>query len=111
MLFKKVDPIFEGEDYLLSRLTSNEEFVCVYDDIIIKGVDTAAFMANSDEVVTEEVPEEEIPQYTDIIAPETVISETSVSGELSDAETSETSSEESEQTLSDNNTEEEISFE
>ncbi|MBQ5333273.1 MAG: hypothetical protein J6K92_08460 [Oscillospiraceae bacterium] len=111
VLFKKVDPIFEGEDYLLSRLTSNEEFVCVYDDIIIKGVDTAAFMANSDEVVTEEVPEEEIPQYTDIIAPETVISETSVSGELSDAETSETSSEESEQTLSDNNTEEEISFE
>lgn len=47
VLFKKVDPVFEDEDYILSRITSDENFVCVYDDVIIKGVDTAAFMANT----------------------------------------------------------------
>lgn len=52
VLFKKVDTVFEDKDYILSRLTSDENYVCVYDDIIISGVDTAAFMANSDEVVT-----------------------------------------------------------
>lgn len=52
VLFKKVDPIFEDDSYTLSRISSDEEYVCVYDDIIIKGVDTAAYMANSDEIVT-----------------------------------------------------------
>lgn len=65
VLFKKVDVIFEDEDYILSRLTADEKFVCVYDDIIIEGVDTAAYMANSDEVVTNaDDEEEEIEYYT-----------------------------------------------
>ncbi|MCM1524716.1 MAG: hypothetical protein NC120_09695 [Ruminococcus sp.] len=47
VLFKKVDPVFEDESYILSRITSDEDYVCVYDDVIIRGVDTAAYMANS----------------------------------------------------------------
>lgn len=106
VLFKKVDPVFEGEDYLLSRLTSNEEYVCVYDDIIIKGVDTAAYMANSDEVVTKEQPEEEIPIYSDITLPETEapVSQTSEGSLSEDSEASETS-------ISENDSEGEIRFE
>ena len=68
VLFKKVDPIFEDDTYTLSRITSDEEYVCVYDDIIIKGVDTAAYMANSDEIVTDtdeaEEEEEDIEIYS-----------------------------------------------
>lgn len=54
VLFKKVDPVFEEEDYLLSRITSDETFVCVHDDIIIDGVDTAAYRANTEEDSNEE---------------------------------------------------------
>lgn len=59
VLFKKVDPVFEDSEYLLSRLTADENYVCVYDDIIIEGVDTAAFMANSEETVTDTGDDEE----------------------------------------------------
>lgn len=117
VLFKKVDPIFESDEYLLSRLTSNEEYVCVYDDIIIDGVDTAAYMANSDEIVTEDEPEEEIPHYTDTEPtetepPEKVIEE--IPAEETEGAAEETSSEapaETEQSLSENNSEEEVHFE
>ncbi|MBQ9209839.1 MAG: hypothetical protein IKP75_07835 [Oscillospiraceae bacterium] len=51
VLFKKVEPIYECDEYLLSKLTSDENYVCVYDNIIIEGVDTAAYMANSDEEI------------------------------------------------------------
>ncbi len=100
VLFKKVDPIFESEDYLLSRLTSNEEYVCVYDDIIIEGVDTAAYMANSDEIVTKEEPEEEIPHYTDAVISETEPAE-AISEETSAEETSAEETDSSEQSVSD----------
>ncbi len=51
VLFKKVDVIFDDNehDYILSRLTSDEEYVCVYDDIIIEGVDTAAYKAGREQ--------------------------------------------------------------
>ena len=118
VLFKKVDPIFESEDYLLSRLTSNEEYVCVYDDIIIEGVDTAAYMANSDEIVTGEEPEEEIPVYTDVISEtepsETTAAETESTDQSLSEETvpEETVSEaETEQSLSENSSEGEVHFE
>lgn len=120
VLFKKVDPIFESDEYLLSKLTSNEEYVCVYDDIIIEGVDTAAYMANSDEVIeTTASEEEEIPLYTDPVAPETepFVSETEgdISEETSAAETDITEettvSETSESSVSENSSEGEIHFE
>ena len=120
VLFKKVDPIFESDEYLLSKLTSNEEYVCVYDDIIIEGVDTAAYMANSDEVIETTAPEEEeIPLYTDPVAPETEPFVSETEGESSE-ETSAVStditeettvSETSESSVSENSSEGEIHFE
>lgn len=123
VLFKKVDPIFESDEYLLSKLTSNEEYVCVYDDIIIEGVDTAAYMANSDEVIESTEPEEEeIPLYTDPVTSETepFVSETEGEASETSEETSAdetditeetTVSETSESSVSENNSEGEIHFE
>ena len=59
VLFKKIDEIYSCEDYLLSRLTSDENYVCVYDNIIISGVDTAAYYAN----LEDEPPDE--PEKTE----------------------------------------------
>lgn len=75
VLFKKVDPVFEDEDYLLSRITSDETFVCVHDDIIIDGVDTAAYKANSEETVDKGEEEDKIPVYSQTEATRGVISE------------------------------------
>ncbi|MGN0665923.1 MAG: HlyD family efflux transporter periplasmic adaptor subunit [Huintestinicola sp.] len=78
VLFKKVDIIFESDDYILSRITSDESYVCVYDDMIIRGVDTADFMANSDEVVVsdEDDDEDEFVRYTSAEAGEETAAET-----------------------------------
>ena len=84
MLFKKVDTIFEDNDYILSRITSDESYVCVYDDIIIEGVDTAAYMANSDEVVTVAENDEE-----ELYPPASVTEQTEATSETA-AEVSET---------------------
>lgn len=35
--FKKIDIIFESDDYLLSKITSDTNYISVYDDIIIEG--------------------------------------------------------------------------
>ena len=84
VLFKKVDTIFEDNDYILSRITSDESYVCVYDDIIIEGVDTAAYMANSDEVVTVAENDEE-----ELYPPASVTEQTEATSETA-AEVSET---------------------
>ncbi|MBQ5331413.1 MAG: hypothetical protein J6F31_09225 [Oscillospiraceae bacterium] len=55
VLFKKIDEIYETEDYILSKLTSDENYVCVYDNVIKSGVDTAAYYASNEEP---EEPEE-----------------------------------------------------
>ena len=39
VLFKKIDVIYEGSDYVLSRINSDDEYVELYDDIMIEGVD------------------------------------------------------------------------
>ena len=91
VLFKKVDTIFEDNDYILSRITSDESYVCVYDDIIIEGVDTAAYMANSDEVVTvAENDEEELYPHASVTEQTEATSETAaeVSETQAGAETS-----------------------
>lgn len=98
VLFKKVDIIFEDEDYILSDITSDENYICVYDDIIIEGVDTAAYMANSDEIVTTPDSDEETEEFE--IYSQTSVSETEApavsesltsSGEETSAADSETS--------------------
>ncbi|MGN1089173.1 MAG: HlyD family efflux transporter periplasmic adaptor subunit [Huintestinicola sp.] len=106
VLFKKVDPIFEDSDYILSRLTSDENYVCVYDDIIIEGVDTAAFMANSDEIVTGVEPDESVtePVYT---RQETEASETEAPAASEESSQTESGASETEVSAA----EEEIRFE
>lgn len=37
VMFKKIDTIYECDEYLLSRFTSESGYISVYDDIIIKG--------------------------------------------------------------------------
>ena len=96
VLFKKVDTIFEDNDYILSRITSDESYVCVYDDIIIEGVDTAAYMANSDEVVTvaendeeELYPPASVTEQTEAMSETAAeVSETQAGAETSAGETS-----------------------
>ncbi len=78
VLFKKVEPIFESESYILSKIISDEEYICVYDDIIIEGVDTESFMANSNEIADSEEEEnsEEIQIYSQAAVSEEETSET-----------------------------------
>ncbi|MDD7428494.1 MAG: HlyD family efflux transporter periplasmic adaptor subunit [Oscillospiraceae bacterium] len=68
VMFKKLDVIFECSDYLLSRITADPEYLNIYDEIIISGVDTAEYILTNE---TEESPpdeeepdEEEIPVYS-----------------------------------------------
>lgn len=60
VLFKKIDVIYECEDYLLSKITSDTSYVNVYDEIIISGVNTSEYLALEEE---DEPEEEEIPIY------------------------------------------------
>lgn len=41
LLFKKLDVIFEGEDYVISSKTPKDGYVLLYDDIVIEGVNLA----------------------------------------------------------------------
>lgn len=59
VLFKKIDPIYEDDTFILSRITSDEDYVCVYDDVIIEGVDTAAYIAAQGGITENDDDEEE----------------------------------------------------
>ena len=63
VLFKKIDEIYENDEYLLSRITSDENYVCVYDNIIKNGVDTFAYLANVEEETTAQTEEEQKVEY------------------------------------------------
>ncbi len=39
VLFKKLDVIFEGDKYVISNINKGSEYVVLYDDIIIEGID------------------------------------------------------------------------
>lgn len=39
VLFKKINVIYEGSDYVLSEITGDKEFLALYDDIMIEEVD------------------------------------------------------------------------
>lgn len=38
IIFKKIDVIYEGDDYVLSNNTSNDNFLLLYDQILLEGV-------------------------------------------------------------------------
>ncbi len=92
VLFKKVEPVFEDDDYILSKLTADEDYVCVYDDIIIEGVDTAAFKANEEDTDSGGDYAQESEEYTEEPAAETdtveeqTAEETSVSDDENSAD-------------------------
>lgn len=48
--FKKIDPVFDGDDYILSRITSDGSYLAVYEDIIVEGVNTNEFLETEDEL-------------------------------------------------------------
>ena len=48
--FKKIDSVFDGEDYILSRITSDGSYLAVYEDIIVEGVNTNEFLETEDEI-------------------------------------------------------------
>ena len=39
VLFKKIDVRFEGNDYVLSKVHPESEYLQLYDDIMLEGVD------------------------------------------------------------------------
>lgn len=68
IMFKKIDPIYECDEYILSKITSDDEYISMYDDIICEGEisddlyveETSVLDAEpkEDETVTEEkIPE------------------------------------------------------
>lgn len=69
--FKKVDVIYECEDYLLSAITSDTGYISVYEDIILSGEIPAEVMEQVTTASTEEQSEE-------ATAPETTAESVSV---------------------------------
>ncbi|MBP1561571.1 MAG: hypothetical protein J6C96_10100 [Oscillospiraceae bacterium] len=57
--FKKIDPIYECDEYLLSQITSDADYVSVYDDIITEG-EISADLYVSETTVSED--EESVPE-------------------------------------------------
>ena len=47
-VFKKIDTVFECDEYLLSKKTSDSDHLSIYDEIIISGVDTEEYYARID---------------------------------------------------------------
>lgn len=70
--FKKVDAIYEDEDYILSKITNDSGFISAYDDIIIEG-------ANVNELAVVE----ESAQEGESQSEQSEISETGVESETS----------------------------
>lgn len=42
VVFKKLDVIYEGDDYVLSKLNSADDYLILYDSIIVEGIDADA---------------------------------------------------------------------
>lgn len=59
--FKKINPVFECDDYILSGITSDASYVSVYDDIITSGDVSADFYVEETEQEENE-KDEDIPE-------------------------------------------------
>ena len=59
--FKKIDPIYECDEYILSQITSDSSYVSIYDDIIIEGeISSDLYIEETTSVPEEdELPEED----------------------------------------------------
>ncbi len=56
--FKKIEPIYECDEYLLSQITSDSSYVSVYDDIITEGEISADLFTEETPAAPEEENEE-----------------------------------------------------
>lgn len=56
--FKKINPIYECDEYLLSQITSDSDYISVYDDIITEGEISADLYVEETGVEDEETEEE-----------------------------------------------------
>lgn len=55
--FKKIEPVYECEEYILSQITSDADYISVYDDIIVEGEISEDLYVSE---TTADEPEEEI---------------------------------------------------
>ena len=55
--FKKINPIYECDEYLLSQITSDSSYISVYDDIIVEGEISADLYV--EETEADDEPEDE----------------------------------------------------
>ena len=39
IIFKKLDVVYEGDDYVLSSLHADDDYLILYDSIIVEGID------------------------------------------------------------------------
>ncbi len=61
--FKKIDPIYECDEYILSRITSDTSYISVYDDIITEGeISDDLYVPETDN--TNEEEENAVPEST-----------------------------------------------
>lgn len=101
VMFKKLDIIYECDDYLLSKITSDTDYLNIYDEIVVSGVDTAEYFEVEEEMAGDSgdtTEAEEIPIYTE----SETYSETSeyTDEEISDESTDEENGEEAESDIS-----------
>lgn len=61
--FKKIKPIYECEEYILSEITSDADYISVYDDIIVEGEISEDLYVS--ETAADE-PEEEEEEYSSV---------------------------------------------
>ena len=75
--FRKIDEIYAESDYVLSRITSDDEYVSVFDKVITSGVDTAAYYETIEEnLAAEKKNAERKAMANGITATETTAAET-----------------------------------
>ena len=117
--FRKIDEIYAENDYVLSRITSDDDYVSVFDKVITSGVDTAAYYEAIEENIAAERKNAERKAMAagGTTAAETEASvteetaQTEVSEEDTDSETDEGDSEETEPPDESGSSEGEIRFE
>ncbi len=67
-VFKKIDTIFECDEYLLSKKTSDADYLSIYDEIILTGVDTEEYYARIDaEAADQDDKRPDMPEPEDVI--------------------------------------------
>lgn len=68
IMFKKIDSVYECDEYILSKITSDDEYVSIYDDIICEG-------EISDDLYVEETTVSESEDVNDEIVTEGIVTE------------------------------------